>query len=168
MCKELTLINRVDLGSRILGYELYKHDTKDIIGKTERQIKKAITDGIIVNGFKLNGDGGLELDTDFVHNLMVKTGVGTLKSANEDNMATLVYTVINKVVNGYEVVSNRFWHGVMPEETLKMYHDIGAVNGIRVTESGEVEVVKAAPIETNPKAAEVKDKGSKKTTTKGK
>ncbi len=168
MCKELTVINRVDLGSRILGYELYKHDTQDIIGKTERQIKNAIAAGTIVNGFKLNGDGGLELDTGFVHNLMVKTGVGTLKSANEDNLTTLVYTVIDKAVNGYEVVSNRFWRGVMDEKTLRMYHDIGAVNGIRVTESGEVEVVKAAPIETKPEAAEAKDKATKKTTIKGK
>ncbi len=167
MCKELTVINRVDLGRRILGYELYKHDTKDIIGKTERQIKNDIKAGVLVNGFKLNSDGGLELDTDFVHNLTIKTGIGTLKSAN-GNMITLVYTVVNKVDNGYEVVSNSFWHGVMPEETLRMYHNIGVVNGIRVTESGEVEVVKAAPIETNPEAAESKDKGGKKTTSKGK
>ncbi len=136
--------------------------TQDIIGKTERQIKKAITDGIIVNGFKLNGDGGLELDTSFVQNLMVKTGVGTLKSANEDNLTTLVYTVINKVDNEYEVVSNRFWHGVMDEKTLKMYHDIGAVNGIRVTESGDIELIKAVQIETKAEAE------GKETATKGK
>ncbi len=71
--------------------------------------------------------------------------------------------VINKVVNGYEVVSNRFWHGVMDEKTLRMYHEIGAVNGIRVTESGKIEVVKVAPIETNPEDAEAKKTDGKKT-----
>ncbi len=161
MCKELTVINRVDLGNRILGYELYNHDNQDIIGKTERQIKSAIKAGIIVHGFKYTEKDSIELDQDFVKVLMVKTGVGNLKPNSEDSIINIVYTVVGQSKSGYEVVTSRFWHGTIPTEKIKVLYDMGAVNGIKINDNGDIELIQPSTKQEEP------NKNTNKTPRKG-
>ncbi len=160
MCKELTLINRVDLGNRVLGYELFNHDTQDIIGKTERQIKNAIKSGTIVHGFKYTGTDSIELDQEFIKVLMVKTGIGTLRPIDDDSIINIVYTVVGQSKSGYEVVTSRFWHGTIPSEKLITLYDMGVVNGIKINENSAIELIQPSTKQNEPA------KNSNKTTRK--
>ena len=48
MCK--AIINRVDLGKRVVGYELYSYDSGEILGLTVSQIKALAESGEKVLG----------------------------------------------------------------------------------------------------------------------
>lgn len=141
MCKELVVVNRVDLGNRVTGYELFNCEGKDIIGKTEKQIKDCIKSGMIVKGFELNASGELVIDSTFVNNLMIKTGVGTLTPSNEDSIVNMMYTAVGKVGNEFEVITSRFFHGMIAEDEMKMLHKMKAVNGVKLNDKGKLELV---------------------------
>lgn len=160
MCKEMVVVNRVDLGNRITGYELFNCDGKDIIGKTEKQIKDCLKSGTVVKGFKLGASDELLIDNEFVTNLMIKTGIGTLTPSNEDSIVNLMYTVVGRSGNEFEVITSRFWHGTMSEEKIKMLHEMGAVNGIKLDNKSKVQLVEIKSVnevKESDKASEVKE-----------
>lgn len=159
MCKELVVVNRVDLGNRITGYELFSFEEKQFIGKTERQIKDCLKSGTVVKGFKLGSSDELVIDNEFVSNLMIKTGIGTLTPSNEDSIVNLMYTVVGRSGNEFEVITSRFWHGTMTEDKIKMLYEMGAVNGIRIDSKGKVQLVETKSFDEPKepdKAGEVK------------
>lgn len=130
------LINRVDLGKRITGYEVYSSDTKEIIGLTEKQVKSLLTSGNALYGFTLDDNGELQLDRDGFHtkNYMIKTGIGRLKPFKESTSAVNVFYVLVSVQRGtesttYEVVSSRFSRICITEEKLKALLEFGCLTG---------------------------------------
>lgn len=142
MC--FVLINRVNLGNRIVGYELFSKEGKEIVGKTEKQIRDSIKVGILVKGFKVEESGNLVIDERFIKNLMIKTGIATFSSSNENSIVNLMYTVVGKTEgNAYEVVTSRFYNGLLPEDKIKTLYELGAVNGIEIDEKGNVQLVEA-------------------------
>ena len=160
MCKEMVVVNRVDLGNRITGYELFSYSVAEIIGKTERQIKDCLKSGTVVKGFKLGASDELVIDNDFVTNLMIKTGIGTLTPSNEDSIVNLMYTVVGRSGNEFEVITSRFWHGTMTEDKIKMLYEMGAVNGIKIDSKGKVQLVETKSVDEPKepdKAGEVKE-----------
>jgi len=154
MCK--AIINRVDIGKRVVGYELYNYETEEIIGLTVGQIKTMVDAGEKVLGVKFEGK---ELHLDGVHtkNIMVKTGIGNFRPmlADEGINATVIYTVLSfdERRRAYEVINSRFGRRWVDEETLKLYQAFTCVNGILV-ENGKVrpcegvKLLKARPEES--------------------
>ena len=53
MCK--AIINRVDLGKRVVGYEVYSYDSEEILGLTVSQIKALVDSGEKVLGVRFEG-----------------------------------------------------------------------------------------------------------------
>lgn len=135
-------INEVILGKdRIMGYECYNSTSKDIVGMTSKQVKDAIAGGEVIQGFKLDDEGELVINSDFCKNLMQKSGINTLTPKNQtDCIVNLIYTVVGRVGSECEVVSSRFFHGNMTEEKIKTLYELGAVNGILIDTKGKVKV----------------------------
>lgn len=129
------LVNRVDLGKRTMGYEIYVSETKEFIGMTEKQIKDGIGVGIAVNGFILNADGDLVLDNESfkTSNIMVKTGIGNLKPLHKtDCVASAFYVVVGvkkAEMAVYEVISSRHGRVEITEAKLKALLELGAIQG---------------------------------------
>lgn len=140
MCKYL--INEVVLGKRTVGFEVYSSETQDIIGMTEKQVKDSLLGGKTIKGFNLSNEGNIETDREFCKNIMVKSGIGTLSAKFEtDSIANIMYTVVGKKNNGMEVVSSRFYRGVMSEDKIKILYEMGAVNGVYIDTKGKVRFI---------------------------
>lgn len=110
------LINRVDLGKRIVGYKIYDSASKDIIGLTEKRVKYLLKAGIPVYGFIVDSEGNLQLDRESFHtsNIMIETGIGILKPLYRSKVAVKAFFVLVSVNDRsegtvYEVVNSR--HG---------------------------------------------------------
>lgn len=130
------VINKVDLGKRTVGYEVYHSDTKEIIGLTEKLVKDMLSKGEPVYGFILDTDGELQLDKDGFHtsNIMVKTGISRLKPLEPtNNAASVFYTLIavHKGLNGitYEVINSRFARTQVSESKLRALLELGCLTG---------------------------------------
>lgn len=140
MCK--VLINEVMLGKRSVGFECYSTENKDMVGLTAKQIKNALKEGNAVLGFQLDSSGQLAVDRDFCNNYMVKSGIGSLSPKFEsDCIVNIMYTVVGKVGTEYEVVSSRFFHGMMAEEKIKTLYELGAINGIKTDNKGKIQML---------------------------
>lgn len=143
MCK--VLINEVMLGKRSVGFECYSTESKDMVGMTAKQIQNAIKEGNAVLGFQLDSSGQLTVDRNFCNNYMVKTGIGSLSPKFEsDCIVNIMYTVVGKVGTEYEVVSSRFFHGMMSEEKIKTLYELGAINGIKMDSKGKIQMLCSA------------------------
>jgi len=139
MCK--VLINEVVLGKRLVGYECYSMETKDIVGLTAKQVKDILAEGKEIKGFKLNSHNEVEVDRIYINNYMIKSGIGSLTPKYEsDCIVNLMYTVVGRDNNGYEVVSSRFFHGYMKDEKVKLLYEMGAVNGVTMFK-GEIYLI---------------------------
>ena len=130
------VINKVDLGKRTVGYEVYHSDTKEIIGLTEKQVKDMLGKGESVNGFILDTDGELQLDRDGFHtsNIMVKTGINRRKPLEPtNNAASVFYTLVavHKGLNGitYEIINSRFARTQISESKLRALLELGCLTG---------------------------------------
>lgn len=148
MCK--VLVNEVMLGKRSVGFECYSMESKDIVGMTAKQIKDSFAEGKPVLGFQMGADGEIAIDHEFCKNYMVKSGIGSLTPKFEtDCIVNLMYTVVGKIDNEFEVISSRFFHGMMAEEKLKALYELGAVNGAYLDNKGKMQMVQAKPLEKN-------------------
>lgn len=126
------VINRVDLGQRVTGYEVFspKANGGEIQGYTPKQMIEAIKAGDIL-GLMVDGAGALVPDKSkgFNH-IMVKTGVGTLTNPDPGGMTNIVYTAYDKKDENFKVISSRFGHQVYCPEKIKTLLDLRAVNGV--------------------------------------
>lgn len=128
------VINRLDLGSRELGWELY--DGHQVIELTSRQLKEEILSDNIICGLYIAEDGELDLDREgfFTTNMMIHSHINQYKPMITDNcIANLMYVVIgshkedNKEV--YDLVSSRMARETFDSNKLKAFLDFGMISG---------------------------------------
>ncbi len=126
------IINRVDLGQRVTGYEVFNPAVNggEVIGMTVKQLTEAIKAGEVL-GMVVDGHGALKLDeAKGFRAIMVKTGVGTLTSTDPSAVANLMYTVYKRDGENYRVISSRFGRQSFCADKIKALLDLGAVNGV--------------------------------------
>ena len=126
------IINRVDLGQRVTGYEVFNPAVNggEVIGMTTKQLGEAVKAGEAL-GMVLDGNGGLVLDTARGFKaIMVKTGIGTLTSTDPSAVANLMYTVYKREGDNFKVISSRFGRQVFCADKIKALLDLGAVKGV--------------------------------------
>ena len=134
MCKMNVVVNKLVLGNRELGWELW--NGKEVMEYTSKQLKDIIKAGKQkICGLKIGESGDLELDREgfFTTNMMVHSHIGSWKSMTEEGMANLLYVCIGsreesgKVV--YDCISIRFEQAVITESDMRAYLKIGIVSG---------------------------------------
>ena len=132
MCKMKVAINKLMLGNRELGWELW--DGKGVLELTSRQIKDAIKSGERVYGLKLDKSEELTLDAEgfFTTDLMYHSHVGNYKSMTNDACVTnqVLVCVGSKTAGGrkvFDCISSRFEQIRVSEEEMKAYLKIGLV-----------------------------------------
>ncbi|MBM6888631.1 hypothetical protein, partial [Pseudoflavonifractor phocaeensis] len=88
------VINRVDLGQRTTGYEVFNAGVNggEIVGMTTKQLKDAVAAGQVY-GVLMDGEELVLDEAKGFHSIMVKTGIGTLTSTDPEAVANMVYTV---------------------------------------------------------------------------
>lgn len=126
------VINRVDLGQRVTGYEVFVPGSNggEVYGYTARMVAEGVKAGEIV-GMVLGKAGELELDKARGFKAMtVKTGIGTLTSTDPSAVANIIYTVYEREGDKFKVVSSRFGRQTYCAEKVKALLDLGAVNGV--------------------------------------
>ena len=158
MCRrKLVVVNKLGLGVRELGYEVYslpKGEVLEFTAKQLRDIMKAGRDGKgkdEVYGLKI-GENGFDFVFDeefFTSNLMVKIHIGKLQPMVEtDYLVNLFYIVIGTHVEHgevmYDVVSSRFERTSFTEEKVKILLNMGVISGGAKLDNGKIVV---APLE---------------------
>ena len=165
MCRrKLVVVNKLGLGVRELGYEVYslpKGEVLEFTAKQLRDIMKAGRDGKgkdEVYGLKI-GENGFDLVFDesfFTSNLMVKIHIGKLQPMVEtDYLVNLFYIVIGTHVEHgevmYDVVSSRFERTSFNEDKLRTLLEMGVISGGAKLDNGKIVV---APLEKVKKPVE--------------
>ena len=130
------VINRVDLGKRIVGYKVYVSESKEFIGLTEKQVRDTLSKGEQVYGFILGAEDNLQLDKEGFHtnNIMVETGIDRLRPLETSGAAVNVFYVVVAVHKGkdgttYEMVSSRYGRTTITENKLKSLMEVGCISG---------------------------------------
>lgn len=130
----LIVINRLDLGSRELGWELW--NGKEIVEMTSFQIKASIKADIKVCGLKIDDDGNLDLDREgfFTTNMMKHGHINCYKPMIIGKCHTSdFYVVTDKLENDgktyYKLITSRFSHEVYDEERIKVLLNMGFITG---------------------------------------
>lgn len=128
------VINRLDLGSRELGWELY--DGHQVIELTSRQLKEEIKSQNIICGLCIAEDGELDLDNEgfFTTNMMIHAHIDQYKPMISSTcMANVMYIVIgshkedNKEV--YDLVSSRMARETFDTSKVKTLLEMGIISG---------------------------------------
>ena len=133
MCQMRVVVNRIMLGTRELGWELWSG--KDVMEMTSNQIKNLIKAGTKVCGLTIGKSGELELDKEgfFTTNMTVHSHIGSWKPMNEDGVANLLYVCIGKHTEDgktvYDCISSRFEQAKIAEADMRAYLKIGIVSG---------------------------------------
>ena len=82
---EKYVVLREHLGNRLIGYMVYRSDTKEFQGYTEKQIISLFKRGDKINGLKVEDDKiVLDVECFYQNNLMIKSGCNSLKTLNEN------------------------------------------------------------------------------------
>ena len=129
------VINRVDLGQRTTGYEVFNAGVNggEIVGMTTKQLKDAVAAGQVY-GVLMDGEELVLDEAKGFHSIMVKTGIGTLTSTDPEAVANMVYTVYDRQGDNFKVVSSRFGRLNFCLDKIKALLDLGAVNGVVMQE----------------------------------
>jgi len=134
MCKMNIVVNKLVLGNRELGWELWSG--KEVMEYTSKQIKDMIKAGKQkICGLKIGDNDELLLDKDgfFTTNMMVHSHIGSWKSMEEESMVNNLYVCIGsheesgKVV--YDCISSKFEQAKISENDMRAYLKIGIVSG---------------------------------------
>ena len=126
------VINRVDLGQRVIGYELFNPGVNggEVVGYTPKQLSDAVKTGEVM-GVVLNERGELVLDkARGFQAMMVKTGIGTLNSTDPSSVANIQYIVYAKDGENYKVVNSRFGRQTFCKDKVLALVELGAVSGV--------------------------------------
>ncbi len=126
------VINRVDLGSRVVGYEVLNPGVNgnEILGVAPQAMKEAVRSGEVV-GVKMDNAGELVPDeAKGFKSMMVKTGAGTLTSTDPNAVANILYVAWGREGDTFKLVSSRFGHFTYCAEKVKALLDLGAVSGV--------------------------------------
>lgn len=182
MCKKYVVVNKLFLGQRELGYELWTG--KEVIEMTSKSIKDSIKAGDEIYGLTIGKNGGLELDREsfYMTNLMEKRHIGNLTPMYEtDSKANIFYLVTGSHKEGdkifYEMISSRFERLDVTKEKLSIMYEMGLINGGVKMENGEPVLPqmgkkeqpekKETVTEEKEKTAEVKKEPAEKKETTG-
>ena len=162
MCKMRVVINKLVLGNRELGYEVWTG--KDVVEMTSNQIRKLIRENKKVCGLCLGKDGELQLDKEkfFTSDITVHSHINTYKAMSEESMTNLLYVCIGKQEIGskvtYQCISSRFEQAEFTEADMKAYLKIGIVSGGAKLEGEEIVLAsleyESKPVEEIPKLKE--------------
>lgn len=134
MCKMNIVVNKLVLGNRELGWELWSG--KEVMEYTSKQIKDMIKAGKQkICGLKIGDNDELLLDKEgfFTTNMMVHSHIGSWKSMEEESMVNNLYVCIGsheesgKVV--YDCISSKFEQAKISENDMMAYLKIGIVSG---------------------------------------
>ncbi len=125
-------INRVDLGRRVVGYEVLNPGVNgnEILGLAPQAMKEAVRSGEVV-GVVLNDAG--ELVPDVAHgfkSIMLKTGAGTLTSLDPNAVANILYVAWGRDGDNFKLVSSRFGHFTYCTDKVRALLDLGAISGV--------------------------------------
>ena len=134
MCKINVVLNRVMLGNRELGWEVW--NGKEIEEYTSKQLESIIKAGKDkVCGLKLGGDGELEMDYEgfYTTNLMEHRHIGNYKAMNAESHINMNYVCVGRAENNgkkvYNCISNKFEQAEFSEEDIKSYIRLGVLGG---------------------------------------
>ena len=153
MCKMRVVINKLVLGNRELGYEIWTG--KDVIEMTGNQIRKLIKENKKVCGLCLGKDGELQLDKEgfFTTDMTIHSHINTYKTMKEESMTNLLYVCIGKQDVGskvtYECISSKFEQAQFTEADMKAYLKIGIVSGGAKLDENEEIIVASLEYEEN-------------------
>lgn len=134
MCKMNIVVNKLVLGNRELGWELWSG--KEVMEYTSKQLRDMIKAGRQkICGLKIGDNDELELDKEgfFTTNMMVHSHIGSWKSLEEESMVNNLYVCIGsheesgKVV--YDCISSKFEQAKISENDMRAYLKIGIVSG---------------------------------------
>ncbi len=145
MCTKI-VINKLYLGNRELGYELYSNG--EIIEMTDKQIISELKAGKDIRGLIIGADNRLVLDTEGfgMRNLMEKRHINNYKPMiDEGCMVNMFVTVTGskEAENGvvYEGITNRFKRVDLDEALLVTYYNMGIINGgVVLNEDGSLKM----------------------------
>ena len=168
MCRKLVAVNKLGLGTRELGWEVFSLPRGEVLEFTTKQLRDIIKGGKDeVYGLKV-AENGIDLVFDesfYTRNLMYKVHINSLVPLVEDEcMVNLFYIVIGSHkengVTMYDVVSSRFERTSFTEEKVKTLLEMGVISGGAKLENGKIVVApleKVKPLEkTSEKETAVK------------
>ena len=153
MCRKLVVINKLGLGTRELGYEVYSLPKGEVLEFTTKQLRDIIKAGKEeVYGLKIAENSiDLVFDEDFfTSNMIYKVHIGSLTPmVQTDCMVNLFYIVIGTHVQHgevmYDVISSRFERTSFNGEKLRALLEMGVISGgAKLDENGKIVV---APLE---------------------
>jgi hypothetical protein len=127
-------VNRVMLGARVIGYEMFNLDKQEVIGYTEKQLKDAIQGGDTVYGLIINEAGQIDLANGC--NIMNKIGINTFNPMNETSgFVTDMYSLIgvkeDKGNKTYTFINQRFGRKELNEKKLLALLELSdGLNGV--------------------------------------
>lgn len=159
MCMTKVVVMRSMLGAREIGWELWCKEKGEVTEMTSNEIKKGLSKGDPIYGLAVGEDGELELDKNFfMNNLFEHRHVNSYKPMVDDTIANVAYIVLGKADNGYEIISTRWKHEIITEDTLRVYISMNLVFGGAKLEDDKVvlpDLEKKAP-KTEKKVEAVK------------
>ena len=176
MCRKLVAVNKLGLGTRELGWEVYSLPKGEVLEFTTKQLRDIIKGGRDeVYGLKI-AENGVDLAFDenfYVRNLMYKVHIGSLSPMVEDEcMVNLFYIVIGthkeNGVTMYDVVSSRFERTSFNEEKVKTLLEMGVISaGAKLTD-GKIVTAPLEKVKPLEKEKSLEKKESDKTIEKKK
>ena len=143
MCR-LTVVNKLYLGNRELGYELY--NDREIVEMTAIQLKNAIKAGKDVRGVVIDkATNELVLDKDGFYsvNMMKHSHINNYEPMIEsDSKVNVFYIVMDKHTENdksvYDLLSSRFERVTVSEDKLITYLELGLVSAGAKLENGKL------------------------------
>ena len=159
MCRKLVAVNKLGLGNRELGWEVFSLPKGEVLEFTTKQLRDIIKGGRDeVYGLKV-AENGIDLVFDekfYVRNLMYKVHIGSLSPMVEDEcVVNLFYIVIGthkeNGVTMYDVISSRFERISYNQEKVKTLLEMGIISaGAKLTDGKIVTapLEKVKPLET--------------------
>ena len=135
MCK--IVVNQVNqFGCRIQGYEVLDTSKGEILGMTEKDIRKSIEKGEPVYGLTLNQDTDeLVLDEEGFcqKDIMVKTTLKNMKPLKDEEAAANVFFTLIGVKDSkdgrYELMNSRFGRSEVSIDKLMTLLEMGLIQG---------------------------------------
>ncbi|MCX4267822.1 MAG: hypothetical protein OSJ62_04050 [Lachnospiraceae bacterium] len=149
MCKMKVVLNKLVLGNRELGWELWTG--KEVLEMTSKQIKDAIRAGEKICGLMIGSTGELELDEEgfYTTNVTIHSHIGCWKAMKEETISNLLYVCIGSHKEGekqvYDCISSRYEQVIFPEEDMKAYLKIGLLSGGAKLEGNQIVVASTEP-----------------------
>ena len=148
MCRKLVAVNKLGLGSRELGWEIFSLPKGEVLEFTTKQLRDIIKGGRDeVYGLKI-AENGVDLafdETFYTRNLMYKLHINSLVPMVEDEcMVNLFYIAIGthkeNGVTMYDVISSRFERTSFNEEKTKTLLEMGVISSGAKLENGKIVV----------------------------